>query len=262
MTKFHGPGGFVHNITPEQQETLNTFKEQIAKQVTKYTCTPGKWFQLDDDRVLLKFLRARNFDVKEALVMVHYHVDMRANWDVDNMKLTDEDLAEALKMGVWRLAGTSKQGHPIQQILVGHFHPRDVKTMEQYWRTVIFQRELSLLAMQEEDWKVETTMVLFDMEGWSLFEQGAPSAMKYTKILVDVAQNAYPECLEKAIIFNAPWMFRTAWAIIHPWLDPQTAGRVIFVSDPKELHALIDPSVLEEKYGGTRKEPWPTYLLP
>jgi hypothetical protein len=42
-----------------------------------------------------------------------------------------------------------------------------------------------------------------------------------------------------------------------PWLDPATAGRVIFVSDPAALNDLIDPAMLNERYGGTKREEYP-----
>ena len=48
--------------------------------------------------------------------------------------------------------------------------------------------------------------------------------------------------------------------MLGPWLDPDTAARVIFVTDPTKLHEIIDPEVLEVRYGGTRKEPYPTVL--
>jgi len=249
----------VHNLTEEQKESLKELKTAIKHEITEYKCPPGSWFQLDDDLVLLKFLRARNFDVKEAMVLVHYHVDMRRNWNMDELKASDPDIKKGLDSGVWTLAGESKAGHPIQLIRTGLFIPADVESMEAYWRSLLYQRELTVHEMVKRKWKTETTVVVFDMEGWSLWVQGAPSAMKYTQILVDVSQNGYPEFLEKAIIFNAPWVFRTAWAIIHPWLDPATAGRVLFVTDPNELHEFIDPAMLEVKYGGTRTTPWPTY---
>jgi hypothetical protein len=69
--KFAGPGGFVHDVTPEQKQALEQFKEMVQSTVA-YNCKPGSWFQLSDDRVLLKFLRARNFGLDEALAMVKH----------------------------------------------------------------------------------------------------------------------------------------------------------------------------------------------
>lgn len=37
-------------------------------------------------------------------------------------------------------------------------------------------------------------------------------------------------------------------------MDPATAERVIFVTDPAQLREIIDADQLNERYGGTKKE--------
>ena len=60
--------------------------------------------------------------------------------------------------------------------------------------------------------------------------------------------------LGRAIVYNAPFVFKGVWTIIKPWLDAATVERVMFVSDPAPILDLIDASVLHVKHGGTRKE--------
>jgi len=94
---------------------------------------------------------------------------MRVNWSADDIKPEDEDVSEGLKAGTWRLAGETREGHVIQQILVGKFIPDEVRSMEQYWRTIICQRELSVKTLAAKNWKTETTVVIFDSEPLSFF---------------------------------------------------------------------------------------------
>ena len=192
------------------------------------------------------------------------NLEFRAKWQSHKQSIHDPDVAEYLKHGVWRLCGTTRFGHVIELIKVGNFHPKDVTSDEVFTRTLIAESEY--MSQMIHDAKavhpttgriIEDVVVIFDMAGWSLFDQGTPRGLSLTKTLIDVTQNCYPEGLEKCILFNAPWVFRTAWKILQPLLDEHTASRVQFVTDPNVLHEFIDPSTLHTQYGGTRAEEWP-----
>ena len=79
--------------------------------------------------------------------------------------------------------------------------------------------------------------------------------MGYINRLVDIAQNQYPERLRRVLLVNAPFLFRGAWSIISPWLDPVTKAKVKFVSAIKALReefreVKVSLDLLPERYGG------------
>ena len=50
------------------------------------------------------------------------------------------------------------------------------------------------------------------------------------KILIEILQTFYPETLQHFIFVDSPWVFSACWAVIKMWLDPVTAGKVLFVN--------------------------------
>jgi len=59
------------------------------------------------------------------------------------------------------------------------------------------------------------------------------------------------ETLGVGAIVNAPAVFRWVWALIKPWMDQETANRIVFVTNMDEIHELVDPAKLPTRYGGT-----------
>jgi hypothetical protein len=54
-------------------------------------------------------------------------------------------------------------------------------------------------------------------------------------------------------IINAPWIFKPLWAMIKPWLDPNTVNkiRVFGYNDyQEELKKVIDEDQIPKEYGG------------
>ncbi len=63
----------------------------------------------------------------------------------------------------------------------------------------------------------------------------------------------YPERLGYMLIINAPWIFKPLWAMVKPWLDPNTVSkiRVFGYNDyQEELKKVIDVSEIPKEYGG------------
>ncbi len=69
----------------------------------------------------------------------------------------------------------------------------------------------------------------------------------------------YPERLGYMFIINAPFIFRPLWAMIKPWLDPNTANKIQVLGSNYQdaLKAKIPEDQIPLEYGGTAK-----YRLP
>ena len=52
--------------------------------------------------------------------------------------------------------------------------------------------------------------------------------MSTSKFTLDILQKHYPERMFKAYILNPPFVFRTFWAIIKPFIDPITKEKIEF----------------------------------
>lgn len=79
------------------------------------------------------------------------------------------------------------------------------------------------------------------------------AAMGFLKELSHIDQEYYPECMNKLVIVNAPWIVTAMWKVIRMWLNERTRNKVtILGSDFKAvLQDDIDKEFIPEEYGGT-----------
>ncbi|XP_071923064.1 patellin-3 [Coffea arabica] len=81
---------------------------------------------MEDDRtdmILLKFLRARDFDVRKAFVMLKNTIIWRNNYNIDG--LIDEDLGDDLEKVVF-MHDHDKDGHPVCYNVYGEFQNKEL----------------------------------------------------------------------------------------------------------------------------------------
>jgi hypothetical protein len=92
--------------------------------------------------------------------------------------------------------------------------------------------------------------IVIDYEGFALRHAPPLSTSRYT---LDILQKHYPERMHKAYICNPPFVFRTFWALIRPFIDPITKEKIVFCNGKKGLEQIADD------VGPTNKE---RYLEP
>ena len=59
--------------------------------------------------------------------------------------------------------------------------------------------------------------------------------------------------MAKHFIINAPWIFTGVWAMIKPWLDPVTAGKIKVIGSNYQdtLFEVVHPNQIPKEFGGT-----------
>jgi hypothetical protein len=86
-----------------------------------------------------------------------------------------------------------------------------------------------------------------------------PAAMSTFIRTVKIDQVMYPQRLETLFIINSPWFFRAMWAVVSPWIDPITAGKIKILGGDymKTLTEFIDIELIPAEWGGKRANfPW------
>jgi hypothetical protein len=70
---------------------------------------------------------------------------------------------------------------------------------------------------------------------------------------MNIDTSYYPERLGAFFIVNAPWIFRSLWALVRPWLDPRTQAKfhICGADFGATLRQYIDADMLPVEYGGT-----------
>mmetsp|Transcript_39691 Transcript_39691/g.40453 ORF Transcript_39691/g.40453 Transcript_39691/m.40453 type:complete len:337 (-) Transcript_39691:320-1330(-) len=101
--------------------------------------------------------------------------------------------------------------------------------------------------------EIDKLVVVYDLKDISM----RPDVFGFRAFsqFMSIDQNYYPERLHAMVMINAPWYFTSIWAVIRPWIDPNTVKKVRILGADflSELRELIDDSVIPEELGGSRK---------
>ncbi|KAF9937096.1 hypothetical protein BGZ75_002341 [Mortierella antarctica] len=206
------------------------------------------------DSLLLRFLRARKWNVTNGMNMILKAFKWRLEDDIEEVKSKSEDELDAkykgfrlqMEMGKSFVHGTDKMGRPVVYINVRMHKPsdQDPKALEKF---TIYVMETGRLMIQPP---VETACLIFDMTGFSLSNMD----YNFVKFLVQCFEAYYPESLGVLVIHKAPFVFWGVWKIIEPWLDPVVASKIRFTRNDKELTDIIDADKLPVKYDGGKDQ--------
>ncbi|CAD6887124.1 unnamed protein product [Tilletia laevis] len=214
------------------------------------------------DVTMLRFLRARKWDVDRALAMLAAALKFRLDKDIEGILEKGEDglkdvpgFLNQFRRGISYIRGnTAAPGeYPIYFIHVGrHF------TSAQ--KTEVLQ-QFVLLAMENARLLVtppyEKAIVIFDMTGFGLRNMDWQCVL----FLVKCLEAYFPESLQRIYIHAAPWIFKGIWQILQPMLDPVVRDKIKFSSKASELVDYVPYSKLRKAMGGTMQWEW-NYIEP
>jgi hypothetical protein len=172
------------------------------------------------DQLVLRFLRARKWDVQKALVMLVSTMKWRQDTKVDadimvngeeqflaqendsdeKKKKFAKDFLEQMRLGKSFCHGIDKEGRPISVVRV-RLHKAGDQSQESLERYTIFLIETARLLLPPP---VDTACVVFDMTGFSM------ANMDYTplKFMIQCFEANYPESLGVVLVHKAPWVFQ------------------------------------------------------
>mmetsp|Transcript_137498 Transcript_137498/g.293871 ORF Transcript_137498/g.293871 Transcript_137498/m.293871 type:complete len:486 (+) Transcript_137498:39-1496(+) len=159
--------------------------------------------------------------------------------------------------------GCDKKGHPIHLQRVGKASTRfgqmyafaSPNPQRRIIDGYIRMQELQAARMEEMSERlgrrVSKQVVIMDLAGLSLWPD--PRAMAVFKEFISITQRYYPETLAIQFFVNVPSFFMAIWRIIHNWLDPATAQKMVLLGTNFQGALLehIDADQLPREYGGT-----------
>ncbi|KAK5993123.1 CRAL-TRIO domain-containing protein C3H8.02 [Cladobotryum mycophilum] len=256
------------NDSPEDDKYGQTksFQDALANQSPE-SIRETIWSMVKHDHpdaLVLRFLRARKWDVEKALVMLvstmsWRHNEMKVDGDImkngeggavtdeqgvngDTKKIVGHDFMAQIRMGKSFLHGVDKQGRPICVVRV-RLHKQGEQCEESLERYTVYIIETARMVLTPP---IDTATIVFDMTGFSM------ANMDYTpvKFMIKCFEANFPESLGAVLVHNAPWIFQGIWKIIRGWLDPVVAAKVHFTNNKSELETFIEPSRILKELGG------------
>lgn len=243
---------------PEEQEDLvSQFRDALVKQ---NAYDPEK----HAFPMLLRFLRARDYDVDRAvsmfLDMLQWRQENRIDYILDEFDFTErEEFLSVFPQGYHK---TDKQGHPVYIQHLGRVDLQRIRevTTEERWLKYHVQewercmRDIFPICSKLYNRQIDSTFAVIDVKGvgfYHLTKEVRNAMAEITKIDSD----NYPETLFHTCIINAPTAFRAMFSMIKPMLNKRTQGKIEVC--PKDymsvLRKWIDEDSIPEYLGGKSK---------
>ncbi|PAV20594.1 sec14 cytosolic factor [Pyrrhoderma noxium] len=252
------PAGHLGNLTEGQQTTLNTLKELLQKDGL---FVPERM----DDATLLRFLRARKWDIALAKQMILEAENWRKEMNVDDIvkNFKFEEKAQVDKYYPQFYHKQDKEHRPLYVERIGQINItelRKITTQERQIKSLILEYEKFInerlpACSKEAGYRVETSCTILDLKNVGI--KSFWDVKNYVQEASKIGQNYYPETMGKFYIINSPWMFSTVWNVIKGWLDPVTVAKIKIPSGDgrKELLEQIPAENLPAEFGGTCRCP-------
>lgn len=217
------------------------------------------------DAYLLRWLRARDFDVAKAEDLLRKNLRWREENQVDTLVERYECHPVLKKYFPGGIFNHDREGSPVYIVPIGN---GDFKGMlqclpkEQLVRHVVCIMEQLQRERDRQSRKLgkvlDSSIFLVDYENFSLKQVYSLQVFDYIRAMLALYENNYPETLKLGILINTPSFFPLFWRIIRPFITERTASKLhIFTHDgwKKMLFEHVDPSQLPAHWGGTIVDP-------
>ncbi|KAL3353893.1 hypothetical protein AABB24_018528 [Solanum stoloniferum] len=215
------------------------------------------------DVILLKFLRARDFKVKEAFAMLKSVVAWRKEFNID--ELLEEDLSGLGLEKVVYNHGVDKEGHPVCYNAFGAFQDNelyqntfaDKEKMNKFlrWRIQFMEKSIRNLDFSPDG--ICTFVQVIDLKnspGLYLYKKELRQA---TNRALQLLQDNYPEFVAKQVFINVPWWYPAYYRMINALFTTRTKSKFVFAGASRSAETLfkyIVPEQVPVQYGGLSRE--------
>ncbi|RXK38680.1 hypothetical protein M231_03990 [Tremella mesenterica] len=274
---FHYPDGHLGHLSPDQRQSFSDFK-QLCVDKGIYRPATTDIPPSHDDATLLRYLRARKFQIQPAYEQFASTEKWRKeNRLVELFETIDVDEYEETRRLYPQWTGRrDKRGFPLYVFEVA---PLDVKGVADYERAKSLKgadtddrpappKMLRLFALYESLTRFVAPFCTASRrpnpetpitQGNNIIDVSSVSLRQFWALrnhLQDSSQLAtahYPETLDKIFIIGAPGFFSTIWSWVKRWFDPIVVAKMHICGPNDVLSTLseyIDPQHIPVKYGG------------
>ncbi|PIK59000.1 putative SEC14-like protein 2 isoform X2 [Apostichopus japonicus] len=235
--------GRVGDLSSEQAEKLAKFRENLKDIL----------LEKHNDHYLLRFLRARNFNLKKSEEMLRKNVEWRIKKDVtftkDNPLPRSDNQHETFLCA--QVFTPFKHGGIIYSLKSSEREKVGIHLIERMY-------EIAKENSKKQGRYVEGLTLILDMEGLGPHILWKPFINLWNEMMV-IMEQYYPETVKRVFVTRPPAIFPLAYSLVKPFLDEGTKKKVKILkssSNWKEtLLKYIDADQLPKHWGGTQVDP-------
>ncbi|GAA0144660.1 hypothetical protein LIER_05048 [Lithospermum erythrorhizon] len=249
---------FISQLKTPEKKALQELKDKLIASHGPDSMWGIPLLAENDERadvILLKFLRARDFKVNDALTMLVKCLAWRKEFEAD--KLLEEDLGfKELGEVVAYMHGYDKDGHPVCYNAYGIF--KDKEMYDKYfgdedklkkflrWRVQVLENGIKLLHFKPGG--VNSIIQITDLKDMPKRELRVAS-----NHILSLFQDNYPEMVAQKIFINVPWYFSMLYSMVSPFLTQRTKSKFVISKEgnaAETLYKFVRPEYIPVQYGG------------
>ncbi|XP_065863032.1 phosphatidylinositol/phosphatidylcholine transfer protein SFH13 [Euphorbia lathyris] len=217
----------------------------------------------DDYHTLLRFLKAREFNMEKTVQMWEEMLHWRKEYGTDTIMedFEFEELEEVLQYYPQGYHGVDKEGRPVYIERLGKAHPSRlmrITSIDRYMKYHVQEFEKAIMekfpaCSVAAKRQICSTTTILDVNGLGI-KNFTRTAANLLSSMTKIDNSYYPETLHRMYIVNAgPGFKKMLWPAAQKFLDAKTIAK-IQVLEPKALPKLlevIDSSQLPDFLGGS-----------
>ncbi|CAL8389104.1 unnamed protein product [Arctogadus glacialis] len=243
---------YLGDLTPLQESCLIRLRKWLQE------THKGK---IPKDQHILRFLRARDFNMEKARELLCQSLTWRKQHQVDYLleTWTSPQVLHDYYTGDWH--HHDRDGRPLYVLRLGQMDTKGlVRALgeESLLRHVLSINEEGLRRC-EENTKVFGRPIscwtcLVDLEGLNMRHLWRPGVKALLRI-IEVVEANYPETLGRLLILRAPRVFPVLWTLVSPFIDENTRKKFLIYAGndyqgPGGLLDYIDKDIIPDFLGG------------
>ncbi|KAB1200941.1 Patellin-4 [Morella rubra] len=211
----------------------------------------------DTDLVLLKFLRATEFNVQDAFEMLRKTLIWRRDYKTDG--ILEEKLGFDLE-NVMHQKGRDRDGHPLFYIIYAAFKDKELykkafgteEKCKEFLRWWVQYMEKGIKKLGFSNGGVDSAVQIIDLN--NSLGPGMKELRSINKETIMLVQDYYPEIIHKVIVINVPFWYYASHMLLSRFIYQRNRRKFIFVRPSKVTKTLLNPEDLPVDYGGLKRE--------
>lgn len=261
--------GYPGNLTPEELEATLEFRRLLKedpdkREVVEVFVPSGTE---DEPSALCRFLRARNFNTEETLVMIQESLEAFQHFKRHDFYPTIEEAVGCpgsvlMTQYPYFFSGNAKNGCPLNYQMIGRVKMEGIACVTELdyiqnyvMHSIMYEFTRQVKLAQEQDTtrlaRCECVAVI-DLKGLDTSQLNKTTLNTLKSI--GAATSCFPEMLNRMVVLNAGYTFSFFWTMIKAFLEAKTVAKIEIYSNENKgnqrLLELVEKSELLADYGG------------